>query len=450
MAVQGLNQRLQRVPASTVAFWAAACLAAALSLAAALVALANRDASSSLDVRASLEREARAREERIAFFEARAASDPLDFLSLNNLTGQYLQRARETGDVADYQRAELAAERSLAIIPGDNYGGITGLAAVRIAQHDFAAAEELARRALDLKPLGVAGYGLLGDALLNLGRYDEAATAYGRMLELEPALPALSRQADFAWVTGDLVNAEDYWRQALRFDDGLPTENRAWAMTQLGTLHFATGYLDTAGREYREALRLYPDYVHALAGLGAVRAAEAQWGDAIALYLQATQRLPEPRYVAALGDVYARAGRPAEAEEQYALVEVIDRLYRANGINSDLQLALFYADHDRRVDEALAMAESAYAVSPSIYAADVLAWALFKNGRAEEASVRIDEALRLGTADAAMHFHAARIKLALGDRAAARMHLERVQSLNPVFSPLHADEAASLLNGGLR
>lgn len=444
MAVQGLSHRLNRLPSGTTAFWVAAFMAAALSLAAALVALQNGADTSATPI-ASLQQELKARNERIAFFEARAANDPIDFFSLNNLTGQYLQRARETGDVADYQRAEIAATRSLEILPLDNYSGLIGLASVRIAQHKFNEAADLARRAIELKPAGAGGYGLLGDALLNAGRYDEAAVAYDKMLELEPTLPSLSRQADLAWVQGNLVNAEDFWKQALRFDDGLPAENRAWAMTQLGGFYFATGEIKGAERQYSDALKTFPNYVHALAGLGSVRAAQERWEESIDLYSGATARLPAPQYVHALGDVYARAGRMADAETRYALVEVINRLYRANGINNDLQLALFYADHDRQVDQALAMAESAYAASPSIYAADALAWALFKNNRLDEADAHIDEALRLGTPDAAMHFHAAQIKLALGDRTAAIEHLKRVEFLNPAFSPLHAREAKTLL-----
>lgn len=445
MAVQGISNRFHKMPAGTLAFWVAACLAAALSLAAGLVALTGGGEADSASSRQSLAAELRARNERIAFFEVRAAADPLDFVSLNNLTFQYLQRARETGDVTDFQRAEIAATRSLELIPQDNYTGLVGLASVRLAQHEFTEAVELARRGIELKPTNATGYGLLGDALLNSGRYDEAATAYATMLDLEPALPSLSRQADLAWINGDLVNAEDFWKQALRFDDGLPLENQAWAMTQLGGFYFATGDYAAAEREYNAALKTYPDFVHALAGLGAVRSAEERWEDSIELYSRATAQLPVPQYVVALGDVYSQAGRATDAETQYALVEVIDHLYRTSGINNDLQLALFYADHDLRVDDALQMAQSAYDASPSIYAADALAWALFKNDRIEEASTRIDEALRLGTNDASMHFHAARIKLAASDVSAARAHLETVQTLNPGFSALHAAEAKTLL-----
>jgi tetratricopeptide (TPR) repeat protein len=443
VAVQGLNRNIIRLPSGTLAYWLAAMLAAVLSLAAAFAALHGGGTAPSPSA-PSVEAERDALNSRIAFFESRATTDPIDFVALNNLSRDYLRRARESGDVADYQRAETAALRSLEILPGENLGGLVNLAAVRIVQHDFSAALDLAQRSIDLKPSDAASHGLLGDALLNLGRYDEAGDAYDRMLSLEPALPALSRQADLAWLQGDVLNAEDFWKQALRFDDGSPRESRAWAMTQLGGLYLATGDLKSAEAQYNAALTTYPDYLHAQAGLGAIRAAQRRWDESISLYAAATTQLPVPQYVAALGDVYARAGRPDEAETQYVLLDVIDRLYRSNGISNDLQLALFYADHGRKLEEALAMAQDAYHAAPSVYAANALAWALYKNNRLEEALVRSDEALRLGTPDAAMHFHAAKIRLALGDRDGAAAHMSEVLSLNPAFSPLHEPEVQAL------
>jgi tetratricopeptide (TPR) repeat protein len=388
--------------------------------------------------------EAAARNQRIAFFEQRLAADPIDFVSLNALAFDYLQRAREAGDIADYQRAELAASRSVELLPRDNYNGLTAMAALRLAQHDFAAAAELAVAATAASPGKAAAYGILGDAQIGLGDYDGAAAAYGRMLDIEPALPALSRQADLAWLQGETLDAADFWRQALAFDDGLPIENQAWAYSQLGRMSFAQGDLGAAQEHYERSFDLMPGYVHALAGLGSVAAAEGDWNAAIEHYVAAQERLPLPEYVAALGDVYDRAGRLAVAGDQYALVDAIDSLYRANGIDTERQLALFYADHDRELERALAMAERAYAAGRGIYAADTLAWALFKNVRADEAATLSEEALRLGTPDPLLHYHAAQIRYALGDFDGARAHLDRVFALNPDFSVLHAPDVREL------
>src|SRR5262249_11775951 len=160
------------------------------------------------------------------------------------------------------------------------------------------------------------------------------------------------------------------------------------------------GHLRASEKEARAALALYQDYVHGLAALGAVRAAQGRWDDSIALYTRGQELLPQVQYVIALGEVYKAAGREEDAERQYGLAAAITRLYRANGINTDLQLALFFANHNRNLDEALLLARNNYAASPGIYAADGLAWALYRNGRYDEALPLVEEALRLHTPDA--------------------------------------------------
>ena len=373
--------------------------------------------------------------------------DPIDFLSLNNLAAEYLQRARETGDVADYARAEQAASRSVEILPVDNYAGLTLLASVRLVQHDFAAVENLAQRALPLKPLGATAYGLLGDAQLGLGRYDEAFENYDKMRGIDAGLPALSRLANHAFITGDRFDSIDLWKQSIAKARGLPVENQAWAHVQLGVTYFAYGHHGDAAKEHERALKLFPDYVHALAGLAQTQAAQERYDEAIDLYTRAVSKLPQPQYVAALGDTYAAAGRNAEAQQQYALVEAIAALYEANGVNTDLQIALFYADHDRNVGQALTMAQAAYEAGPGVYAVDALAWALFKNDRYPEAAAMSEVALAQGTPEASFLYHAALIRLANGDEAGAYDYLTQALDLNPNFAPLHAETARELLAG---
>ncbi|MPZ50508.1 MAG: tetratricopeptide repeat protein [Dehalococcoidia bacterium] len=377
MAVQGISAKTTKLPPSPIAFGLAAALAAALSLAAALVGLGSRGQDAPPAVTAI--EEAAARNQRIAFFEARAEADVIDFVSLNTLAREYLQRARETGDVSDYERAEIAATRSLEILPANNFSGLVSLAAVRFAQHDFAAALTLGQQAVSLKPDDPAGYGVRGDALLGVGRYKEAEGDYQKMVLLEPSLPALSRLAGLAYLTGNEVNTVDFWRQSIAAAEGLPAENLAWAHTQLGGVYFALGETSKAEKEYAAALRVYPGHVPALAGLASVRSAQDRPDEALDLAQRAVARLPRPQNVTLLADLYLRAGRAEDAAAQYALVDAIDALYRDAGINTDLQLALFYADHNRNLERALTIAATAYEAAPGIYSADALAWVLPAN-----------------------------------------------------------------------
>jgi tetratricopeptide (TPR) repeat protein len=111
----------------------------------------------------------------------------------------------------------------------------------------------------------------------------------------------------------------------------------------------------------------------------------------------------------------------------------------------DMEIALFNADHDRSLEETVALAREAYANRPSIHGADALAWALYKTGSYEEAQNYSQEALQLGTKDALKYFHAGMIALKLGDKTQAREYLEHVLAINPHFSVLYADEARKIL-----
>ena len=130
---------------------------------------------------------------------------------------------------------------------------------------------------------------------------------------------------------------------------------------------------------------------------------------------------------------------------QYDLVSAIDELYKANGVNTDLQMALFLADHDLNVDEAVRRARVVYDARPSIQAADVLAWALYKAGQHEEALEYSLAALGQGTQDAMMLFHAGMIYDRIGEYEKARDYLERAVEINPRFSVLYAETAADTI-----
>lgn len=143
--------------------------------------------------------------------------------------------------------------------------------------------------------------------------------------------------------------------------------------------------------------------------------------------------MPDPVFIAALGDLYETAGRQAEANAQFALLEKMAALAAANGEVYNRVLAQFYADHDLKPEAAYQMAKREYEARRDIYGADALAWTSLKAGKIAEAQTAIKEALRLGTADAKLFFHAGMIARAAGDNAAARDFLQRALKLNPQF-----------------
>jgi tetratricopeptide (TPR) repeat protein len=227
-------------------------------------------------------------------------------------------------------------------------------------------------------------------------------------------------------------------------ESGLPgAEGTLWALYQLGTLYFHAGEWEAAAAVYQRALQMKPDYPYAQAGIASVQAAQGDYRAAIGIMEPLAARLPLPQFVIQLGDLYWKTGQTERAQQQYDLVRAIQQLNAESGMNVDLELALFEADYGDPA-AALAQAQAAYEARPSIYGADVLGWALYQNGRYEEAYEYSQEALRLGTRDAMLYFHAGMIAVELGKTAEAEQYLNETLAINPAFSLRFVDTAVAL------
>jgi len=386
-----------------------------------------------------------ATDSQLADLQQQVAGDPDDVERLGRLGFAYLQKARETGDPAFYTKAEGVFQRALSV-DGDNPLALSGMSSVALARHDFQQALVWGQKALEQSPEDPDYYGAIGDALIELGRYEEAVAAFQRMADLRPDQSSDVRTAYARELHGDVHGALEAMRSAVEAA-GPKGENAAWVRLQLGHLYFNQGDFGLAEEQYEQSLEAFPGYVHALAGLGKAHAARGDYGQAISLYEQVTARQPAPEYVIALGDVFNAAGEHEQAQRQYDLVSAIAGLYQTNGVNTDLETALFFADHGLRLDDAVLQARAAYQQQPgSIHAADVLSWALYKSGGYEEALVHSKEARRLDTRDALLSFHAGMIHYGLGQDDEARGYLEQALDVNPAFSILHAEEAIGTLD----
>ena len=345
----------------------------------------------------------------------------------------YQQRARETADPTDYVRSEQALRRALARDRVNLYA-LGGLGSLSLSRHRFAKALALGRRAQRVSPSTARTYGVIGDALLELGRYEDAFRNYDRMAALKPSLSAYARVSHARELLGDRRGAAAAMRLAVDAAGAQP-EPLAWARVQLGKLFFSGGELQAAARQYRAALAAFPGYVYALDGLARTEAATGDLTRAIALEQEAVERYPLPELVGFLGDLYSVAARPAKAREQYGLVGAIERLLVANGVRTDLETALFDVDHGVRLGRSLELARQAQRARPSIDGDDVLAWALARNGHCDEGLFYSRRALRLGTRDALKYFHRGMIERCLGTPS-ARHWFRRALRLNPHFSLL--------------
>jgi tetratricopeptide (TPR) repeat protein len=359
------------------------------------------------------------------------------------LGNAYVQRVRETGDPTDYERASAAFDAALTRQP-DNVDALIGQGVLRLAQHDFDGALAVGERAAQLSPMTARAQGVVVDALTELGRYDEAVAAAQRMVDLRPDLASLSRVSYQRELRGDVDGAIDAMARAFDAGAGSAVENREYLRVLIGDLHLMKGEIDTAEQIYDASLHTLPGFVWANAGLGRVATAREDHARAVELYRSAADTLPLPEFLVALGEAEEAAGMPDAAAGTMELVGAMQTLFAENGVDVELELALFEANHGDP-QTAVELARRAYATQPNVKAADALAWALHRAGQTDEARRYSDEALRLGSPYGPFHYHAGIIALAAGDAEAARQELELALEARGTLSASDAAAAEAAL-----
>jgi tetratricopeptide (TPR) repeat protein len=366
---------------------------------------------------------------------------------LSFLGGLYLQRARLTGDLGSYEQAGTALADALRRAPTDAET-LGREASYRYRTHDFAGALDLATRVTTADPSALGALAVLGDAQVELGRDDDAVLTYQRLAAAAPQTPSVDvRRSHLAFVTGDVPTAARFAARAEQeavasgeFGVGLAYYREARAQ-----LRFDQGDYDGAAKLYEQALRDAPGYYATTALLAKARAAQGRFSDAIRLYRKAIAHVPQPDYLAALGDLLAVTGQRRAAEEQYRTVELTGTLAAINRQVYNRQLALFDADHGRHVADAVRMATAELEVRKDGFGYDTAAWALLAAGRVAEARADSDRALATGVPDARVAYHAGMIAKAQGDVARARRLLSLALHRSPHFDVLQARRARQAL-----
>jgi len=381
-------------------------------------------------------------DEAVAKAEAATKEKPGD-VTWTRLGDAFMQKGRETADVTYYSRAEAAYRKALAANPR-SIGALVGMAWVNGGRHEFERSVEWAKKALALDPDRPDAYGLLGDAAVEMGDYDGAFAQYQKMLDLRPDISSYSRGAHLLFLAGDIRKATLLMTKAIG-TGGPYAENTAWCRAQWALMQFSVGAYVPAAQILAEGLAATPNNYQLLAAMGRVKAALKDYDAAIDYYKKAEAIVPQHEVVVALGDIYSLQGKKKEAAEQYALVDVIHKLNQANGVIGDMQMAQFFADHDRNLDEAVRMAEAEYAVRPNVYVADTLAWCYYKTGKIAEAGKMIAKAMSQGTPEAMFRYHQGAILEKAGQIPQAKTALYQALSISPNFHPLAAMAAEQMI-----
>jgi tetratricopeptide (TPR) repeat protein len=378
----------------------------------------------------------------IRAYQALVRAHPKDSRGYDVLAGAYLQKVRETGDSSYYTRAGAVLATALRLNSRDP-AAVTEMGVLALARHDFRGGLAYGNEARLLAPYVVKPLGVIVDAQIELGRYAEARRTLTFMANAQPNLASYARVSYWRELHGNLRGAIRAMQLAVSAGGQAP-ENVAYVQTLLGNLYFTTGHLGAARYAYRDALARFPGYVPASAGLAGVESAHGQFAAAIRRYRDAVARLPLPQYVVSLGETELAAGRHAAARRDLALVGAEEKLLQANGVNTDVDLALFEASHGSPV-KAVVLARRAWAEAPSVRSADALGWALTRAGRPAAGLRFAHRALALGSRDPMFLFHAGLSAQAAGRASEARAYLGESLALNPRFNPLYAPQARRAL-----
>lgn len=379
--------------------------------------------------------------------ESRVRTHPRDARSWAVLGTAYLEQGRRTADAAAlYPKAEQALRTSLKVRPQANAEALDGLAALANARRDFRAALSFGEAARKLAPKRWTTYPQLIDAYTGLGDYKKARKALDSLTALHSGPAVRARAAGVYWDRGWREDAQAALADAAAAASS-PAEQAAW-LERAGQLAWERGERADALRHFQEAVRLDPDQRAAQAGQGRALAALGRTSEALNAYQVALAKQPSPAWALELGELYESLGLTQAARVQYDLLRTRVRQDAAGGVDGQLVLGRFEADHGDPAS-AVRRLRAEWRQQPGIAVADALGWALHRAGDDKEAlrfaMIATDRVHGGAVHSAPYMYHRGMIERALDMPGPARRHLAEALQINPYFSPLLGPVARAAL-----
>ncbi len=377
----------------------------------------------------------------IADAERLIKRNPKDASATKSLAAALLQKVREEADPSFYARVE-GALASLGGARSTDPEVLLLEGTLLLARHDFAQALDVGKRAAAALPGNASAYGILVDAYNELGRYDDALAATQMMVDARPGLASFARVSYARELRGDTFGAMQAMQQAAISSQGIG-ENAAYVSTLLGNLFLSNGNFPDASASYTAALRAFPGFGAARAGQAALLSACGHPEDAARLIGEVIDQQPVLQYAMAKADYLTAAGKRVEAKAATQLVDAIALLQRVNGVDIDLEMAVYEANQ-RPTVQLVSSTRRALAKRPSVAGHDAMAWVLYRTGHHREAAKEMAVVTGLGDRDPVFRFHAAVIALADGQTASAKQNFAIVLAGNPRAAGIDQTELATL------
>jgi len=394
--------------------------------------------------------------------ERAVAVDPYGALGWSMMSTAYMDRSRESDDLATSVKAEIAARKSLALRQLGNVGVWNKLIQALLQQHRFKDALAECEKASHEGIYSDDTVDLHAETLIELGRYEDAGVMISknpRAFQDGAAKTVLARLLDIGGKPEEAVKLYRLVAHEVDQNGGMPSSAVAWFHTRLALQLEKGGNHSEAKSEFLTALKMYPRDYKSMAGLAKLAAQDGQWQETIDWGNRSDQIAQMADVRALVGDAYAILGDETKAQEQYARVAAL--VGRPSGMNDglhevapaagthghrlDRQYAIFCADHGRDPEGAYAAAIRDFDARHDVYAYDTLAWVCLKRGNLDESKKAIDIALSHGTRDPMLYYHAGEIYAAAGESDVATNYLQKALQIDPHFDGICAPKAVATL-----
>lgn len=392
--------------------------AASNALDSALIDAPMRSASDSSAVGYS---ELAIRDEQIRVWNIALQADTGSSLVLGQLAAYHMQRAREGGGWSDYLEAEALARHSMDGRLHRNGATAVTLVNTLLAQHRFAEAEDIASDLVQREPDIPEYRALLGEVAMEIGDDQVADSMLRSVWQQREQLSMAPRVARWLELTNHVSDARAILTRATRDANNrrdVTTETKAWFFLRLGDLELRAGNVRRADRAYRNGLAVEPGDPRLFAAMARLATANGDFRKAIAWGERAITMQLDPATLGIVGDAYAAVGDSAKAAEYFTTLEIAvagqpGAYHRA--------WSLYLLDHGLRIDTVLTKAADELAERRDVYGYDLMAWALHKAGRNQEAQRMMQQALRFNTPDPLLRQHAKAIAKAIAEAASVTL-----------------------------
>ncbi|RDB04508.1 transposase [Runella aurantiaca] len=371
--------------------------------------------------------------EKVEELKKQIKKDPSDVKPRLQVAMIYLSEARITGEHPYYYPAILTILDGVLAMDYKNFEATTFKASVKMSQHQFAEARDLAEKARQLNPNNAYVYGVLVDANVELGNYEEAVAMSDKMQQMKPSLESYSRASYLREIYGQYPSSIEAMKLAV--DAGLPgSEPYCWSKNTLAQLYETTGKLKEAEQQYNEILALRPSYAFALRGVARIHKARKEYDKALVTLDKAAAIMPEFSFHEEMAEIYALQGDKEKANAKYAeVVKMLDEDAQS-GHAVDLELCKLYTQMGQ-FDSALKYGMKEYNKRPkNIDVNHALAWVYFKQNDIQKAQQHVQVALRTGSKDPELLQKAGAIELALGNAGPGNKLIAEAKKTNPRFT----------------